>query len=166
MNLQYGGARHIEYLELHPEWIPSRGTIDLYVQSGIFCAAVAFPKLSILVLYLRIFTDRFSRIVCWILTVITSILAAVNIFVIAFQCNPRSKAWNPVEPGFCTDIEAHFIWGTFPNFVTDFVMLLLPLPVVYRLHAPLRVKIGIFATFCVGSMYVTRLCTSAYPIVE
>ena len=150
--MNYGGARHLEYLEAHPELVPHRGKIDLYAQPILYCLAAALPKLSILMLYLRIFTDRFSRVICWALVGILSVLAVINVFVVLFQCQPRSKAWNPTEPGHCHNIELHFIWGTFPNIVTDLVMLILPLPVIYRLHAKPRVKLGLMATFLVGSM--------------
>ena len=150
--LKFGGGHHLVYLEVHPELVPKRGKLDLYVEPILYCVAVALPKLSILVLYLRIFTDKLSRYICWLLIGIISVLAFINVFVIAFECSPHAKAWDPELPGHCHNIEQHYIWGSFPNFVTDFVMLVIPLPVVYRLHAKTRVKVGLMLTFIVGSM--------------
>ena len=137
---------------MHPDLLPIQRTVDLYVQPILYCGGVTFPKLSILILYLRIFTEKISRIICWALFVIISTLSVVNIFLIVFQCNPRSKAWNPTEPGHCHNIVLHFVWASFPNIATDVIMLILPLPVIYNLHTRLRVKLGLMATFMIGSM--------------
>ena len=150
--LKFGGAHHAAYFEVHQELIAPHGMIDLYVDPVLSCLSVAFPRLSILVLYLRTFPDRLSRVVCWLLCVTISSTAVVNVLVIIFQCNPRSKAWVPEGPGHCHNIELHFIWGTFPNLLTDLVMLILPLPIVYRLHAKNSVKLGLALTFLAGSL--------------
>lgn len=149
----YGIGRHTAWLVvLHPELLPTRGALGFYVVPILYVGSATFPKLSILVLYLRIFTDRFSRATCWALCGIISTLFVVNVFVICFQCSPRSKVWTPQEPGHCHNVHLHFTWGSFPNWVTDFVMLVLPLPVIYRLHAKLRVKVGLMLTFMTGSL--------------
>ena len=150
--LKFGGGHHLAYLEVHAELLPKRGVLDLYVEPILYAIAVAFPKLSILILYLRIFTDKVSRYICWLLVGIISVLALINVFLIVFQCNPRAKAWDRELPGHCHNLEQHYIWASFPNFVTDFIMLGIPLPVIYRLHAKVRVKVGLMLTFTMGSM--------------
>lgn len=65
-------------------------------------------------------------------------------------CTPRRKIWQPWLPnGHCFSFD---VWnmasGTF-NAVSDFTILILPMPCVLRLQMPLKKKmitVGIFAT--------------------
>ena len=54
--------------------------------------------------------------------------------------------------GHCNNIEAHFIYASIPNIVTDVAMILLPIPVVWNLHVPRHVKLGLVMTFLVAGM--------------
>lgn len=46
-----------------------------------------------------------------------------------------------------------YIQGVF-NIVSDFYLLLLPMPVVWKLHLPTKKKIGVCAIFATGFLYV------------
>lgn len=68
-------------------------------------------------------------------------------------CRPFAANWNPALPGaYCIDKEAFFRWGSLPNILSDIVMLVLPLRVVWNLHTTTRLKIGLTLTFVVGSL--------------
>jgi hypothetical protein len=45
-----------------------------------------------------------------------------------------------------------FRYGSIPNIVTDVVMLILPMPLIWGLHVSTKVKIGLLVTFLLGSM--------------
>jgi hypothetical protein len=45
-----------------------------------------------------------------------------------------------------------FRYGSIPNLVTDVVVLILPLPLVWGLHVSSKEKIGLLVTFLLGSM--------------
>jgi hypothetical protein len=63
--------------------------------------------------------------------------------------------WNPTIPGArCWNKRIYATWITVPNFITDIWMMILPVPIIWNLGAPKRVKIGLLLTFLVGSMYV------------
>ena len=64
-------------------------------------------------------------------------------------CNPRRKTWQPWVSGQCFIVEGWNIATGIFNSVSDIVILILPIPCVWRLQMPLRKKamtIGIFAT--------------------
>jgi hypothetical protein len=119
----------------------------------LYSAACCFPKVVILTLYLRIFTQRSYRIACYVLMFIVVTLAFSDIISGLTVCQPIAYMWDKTIPGgHCIDIVSFYRWGTLPNAITDLMMLILPLPVVWALHTTKRVKIGLTITFLTGSM--------------
>ena len=65
-----------------------------------------------------------------------------------------SKAWIPDEKGHCVDtIKSDYAYGSL-NFVSDLILFVLPLPMVWRLKMSGRDKVGISIIFMIGSLYV------------
>lgn len=116
----------------------------------IYFSTVMPPKLAILHLYLSIFTDKKARITCWVVgAVVLGNWIAVTIAG-CLACQPISYFWTGV--GKCIDTNAYLRWGGFANIITDLIMLALPIPMVWNLHASVRLKTGIMITFLLGSM--------------
>lgn len=133
----------------------------------VYVADVFFIKLSILLQYLRIFVpDRkgnFTMFLAiqaciWIIFSFSLIYLFLNIF----ECNPREKLWEPwINTGHCfnsnTDSESSGIF----NIISDFAVLILPMPCLWKLQMAMRKKIlmtGVFATgfiVCVTSILRT-----------
>jgi hypothetical protein len=80
--------------------------------------------------------------------------AVVSTIVVLAACKPFSANWAPthVQATHCIDKEALFVWATLPNILTDAVLLVVPIPIVVRLHASKGLKVGLLATFLFGSM--------------
>ncbi|KAK6821155.1 hypothetical protein PG987_015555 [Apiospora arundinis] len=68
-------------------------------------------------------------------------------------CRPFSTHWAPpaVQAVHCWNKEAIFIWSTLPNIITDVIVLVLPLPIVWRLHTSTHMKGALTVTFLIGS---------------
>ncbi len=111
-------------------------------------------KMSILVLYIRLFGvnrsfQRFSQLTMF---VICGYLFA-NLFTQIFGCSPRSKYWNPDTPGHCINYtKAGLVYGSM-NIASDLFILVLPLPVLWRLKLSRREKVLISLIFMSGAMY-------------
>ncbi|KAF2150185.1 hypothetical protein K461DRAFT_208694, partial [Myriangium duriaei CBS 260.36] len=118
----------------------------------LYCLAVTFPKLSILVFYSRIFIIKAQRVITFVLMGVIIATAISGIVAAAFECVPLEKVWNRGIPGTCYNIAAYFQYGALPNAITDFVMLLLPIPTVWKLQATLKVKMGLLVTFMIGGL--------------
>ncbi|OAP57336.1 hypothetical protein AYL99_08074 [Fonsecaea erecta] len=128
-------------------------------------------KLSILFLYLRIFTDRpwFVR-TCW--SLVTFVVGACISFTIAtiLQCNPISRAWERwASDGSCVDIYALWYSNAIYNILTDFLLVLMVPPVIFRLKLPVRQKLALTCIFGLGVIVcaasisrLTTLYSSAY----
>ena len=70
------------------------------------------------------------------------------------QCVPLVSLWDKTINGECIDLALYFQWGTLPNSIVDLCILLLPIPVIWKLHVSRHVKVGVAATFLTGSVYV------------
>ena len=115
-------------------------------------------KMSILCLYLRIFNvNRSFRYCTWAVMFITSGYLFSNLWAQIFICRPIAKYWRPDLPGHCTlEPKSDYGYGSL-NFITDLLILVLPLPMVWRLKLSSRDKLGVSVTFVIGSMYIQPL---------
>lgn len=72
---------------------------------------------------------------------------AFNIFI----CRPREKYWNRLmTKGSCFNLDASMQATGLFNVVSDFAILVLPIPSILKLQVPLRKKLGILAVFATG----------------
>ena len=111
-------------------------------------------KVSLLVMYYRIFPIRKVKIRALILGVISTVWMLVLTGVSQGQCNPRKKAWAPWTAGTCIDLKVTFLAVSIPNIITDIAILALPLPNVWMLQTNLRLKILLTIIFLLGSFVV------------
>lgn len=119
----------------------------------LYSLAVAFPKLSILALYLRIFTEKPYRIATWVLGAIISGTAFAVSLTTIFQCSPVQYAWDKSIPGgTCLDQALFYVYCSLPNVITDVAILLLPIPMIIKLHTNQSQKIGLSLVFLLGTM--------------
>ena len=104
-------------------------------------------------MYLRIFTKRQDRVATWVVAVLI-VANYVGTMIAGFLiCVPLEYLWDRTIPGGrCININAWYRWGSLMNIFTDFIMLILPLPVVWGLKTSTKIKIGLTITFATGSM--------------
>jgi hypothetical protein len=133
--------------------------LTYYGMASVYVFAVTFSKLAILDLYLHIFIDTRSRYTSYILGFIIIGSLIGNFVATMAQCTPFANPllYDPTAGGYCGNIHAHFTWASLPNIVTDFVMMILPIPMVLKIHQPWQVKLGIWITFLVGSLYESHI---------
>lgn len=117
----------------------------------LWACSLTLVKASILFFYLRIFDVPSFRlaskltagfIICWALAVILCGF---------LMCRPFAYSWNQTIPnGTCgNQILSYIITGAL-NLVTDIIVLLLPMPHLWKLHLPLARRLVLMATFMVG----------------
>ena len=120
----------------------------------IYILAVCLGKLTILAIYARIFTSKPMLYTTYALVGI--ILAAWFGSTIAgiLQSLPVGCQWDPSAEENCHsfDILSYFRYLSLPSLLTDVVMLVLPLPMIWRLKLPRSQKVGLTGVFLTGSM--------------
>lgn len=118
---------------------------------------IFITKLSILLLFLRVFVPGGRTRTYWIIQSVilfNFLFYLANLPVEIWPCVPRSKLWTPTEPGHCINNEEVFVAGGTINVISDFTILLLPIVEVWRLHMSTQRKIGVSAVFATGLLYV------------
>ncbi|ERF77190.1 hypothetical protein EPUS_06470 [Endocarpon pusillum Z07020] len=117
----------------------------------VYSFTIGFAKLSILLLYLRLFkVDRGLRLaICFGIAVIAMYYTAIGGAAIASIV--KCVGFGRRSAGFC-DYSAKpvVVMSTVMNVVTDFYILALPLPCVMRLKLSLRRRIGVLIVFGCG----------------
>ena len=120
----------------------------------IYLISVLGYKMSILILYLRLFAvNRIFRYLTWSTMLFVVGYLSANLFTQIFGCSPRSKYWNPDIPGHCINYtKAGLAYGSM-NIASDLLIFVLPLPIVWRLKLSRREKAGVSIIFMSGAMY-------------
>jgi hypothetical protein len=150
---QAGVGHHLKYLEENePHKILMWGKY-LLTLATLYFVTVIIPKLAVLALYKRLFPSRTVRIIIYLLAGVIISGSIANTITSLAACEPFEANYNPTILGAqCIDKEAFYVWTSLPNIVTDVIMLILPLPIVWNLHNTKRIKVALTFTFLVGSM--------------
>lgn len=125
----------------------------------IYVPAVALAKVSILIFYLRINPARSFRYqVFFVLFVTIGYMIAICLSLI-FECHPIAKFWDPSVEGKCLHVQDLYLANGILNVVTDFLVLLVPIPMLVALHVSTRQKVVLGCVFATGS-----LCVLHFPL--
>lgn len=150
ISTRYGMGLHAwdfpgDLREQYQKWI--------FIASCTYLPSLLGYKMSILFLYLRIFNVNQSFRYCtWTVMFITSGYLFSNFWTQLFGCQPIAKYWKPETPGHCIlTLKADYGYGSL-NFITDLLIFILPLPMVWRLQLSRRDKIGVSVIFMIGSV--------------
>lgn len=122
-----------------------------------YIAAILFAKLTVLAFYLNIFhINRTFRMVTLFTMVFVTMYLLAGLFTYIFQCRPikLSWEWSAPLPKICLNgIQQSASIGGF-NIGTDLFIMLMPLPMVWKLQLSTKNKIGLSLIFALGSLYV------------
>lgn len=121
-----------------------------------YLLTLALVKLSILVFYLSFATQRTFRILVHISVIIVAVVSVTMILIIALQC-PRDPKYamsiailKHRDRGHCFDLRIIFYWQAAFNMISDLVILVLPLPLFFRLRMHTAKRVSLLAVFCAG----------------
>ncbi|KAH7394680.1 hypothetical protein BKA66DRAFT_523153 [Pyrenochaeta sp. MPI-SDFR-AT-0127] len=132
----------------------------------IYITAVLLVKLSLLLMYRRLFPLREFKICLAILAAIVISWWIAILAVCIFQCSPISKAWLPWIEGTCINLKASFIGNAIPNILTDVAILCIPFRPVWKLHVTIAQRLSICFIFSLGSFVLFASIYRFTTIVE
>ncbi|KAK8135971.1 hypothetical protein PG984_003911 [Apiospora sp. TS-2023a] len=145
---------------------PDIAGADLPPPSGQFTLGLAasyilsseVAKISILMFYFRISPDKRFHIVVGGMIGILSTYSALYILLNIFGCTPISDAWNVAKQAAgeakCIDKGKFYLAAVVVNVAIDFIILLLPIPVIAPLQMPFRRKISLCLLFATGGFTI------------
>ncbi|KAI4131128.1 MAG: hypothetical protein LQ341_006387 [Variospora aurantia] len=141
---------------VRPSWKPVMTGHSFISWMSLYGASVALSKVAILLLYLRVFTTSTKKFVV-ATYVIGAVVVSIGIATVAgsiLNCTPMARNWDNNIPGRCIDELKFARYTAIPNVFTGIAMLILPLPMVWRLNIEIQQKIALTATFLHGIMSV------------
>ncbi|KAI0007119.1 hypothetical protein F4779DRAFT_593425 [Xylariaceae sp. FL0662B] len=147
----YGFGQHIYNLSRDNRLL----TLKLYyVAQAFYKVTLNLTKASILLLYLRIFVQRWFKITCYVmLSIIVSYMLATTASSI-WQCTPIPRAWDKSIPGTCISITKNWYANAGFSIATDLIILGLPMQPIYHSKLPSRQKWALMIVFALG-LFVT-----------
>ncbi|KAL8896151.1 MAG: hypothetical protein Q9207_007854 [Kuettlingeria erythrocarpa] len=116
--------------------------------------SIMSTKIAILLLYKTLFGIKKSfRYLCYGMMAIVTSYCIIFFFIEAFNCNPVAKTWHALTftgPAKCFDNSMiQFVIGGF-NIATDFIILVMPMPIILDLNMDSKRKIGLVVIFSTG----------------
>lgn len=131
-----------------------------YIAQVVYKIVIGFNKISILMLYLRIFTSKAFRISCYTSLAIVASFTFGSTIATILQCIPTKGSWDKRVDATCTN--STVFWYSFAviNILTDVMILCLPVREVLNLHLHRREKYGLLALFSLGALSVSPFKTS------
>ncbi|KAF4630097.1 hypothetical protein G7Y89_g8043 [Cudoniella acicularis] len=147
LTTKYGGGRHIIYIT-DAKILQILNLAD----ENTYCFAMAFIKLSILKMYGDIFISKRFHYCLWAVAVFMIAWATAFSLTAIFQCTPIAFNWDiTITDGFCINYGAVVMAAGAFNIATDLTILVMPIPMVLRLHTSKQKKWQVIFAFALGS---------------
>ena len=122
--------------------------------AGVFYPpAIASVKISTLFLFSRIFPSRQFRLLLHIVGLFVITYSGIQVVGTLFQCIPVRAAWDVTVKATCIKINVMYEIMAGFNVLTDFVLLLAPLPSLWNLHMQKVMKWQLIGIFSIGGLY-------------
>ena len=116
----------------------------------LWASATTAVKLSLLLLYTRLFSLRRFRTAAYsVMPFVLGWWLSVLLEELLF-CRSLPYNWDKEINGSCANLSAAYLAAGILDLLTDISVFVLPIPVVLNLHLPLKSRIALIATFCVG----------------
>ncbi|KAJ5266942.1 hypothetical protein N7478_009750 [Penicillium angulare] len=120
----------------------------------IYIPCLAFAKLALLMLYYRLLnTFTGWKYTLYVLAFIISGYSLALSLALIFACNPLQKGWDgTILRGSCINRPAVYLATAITNTVSDIVLILIPVKVVWGLRMRLIPKLGVAVIFGIGCL--------------
>ncbi|KAI1465637.1 uncharacterized protein F4812DRAFT_104979 [Daldinia caldariorum] len=131
---------------------------NVYITSQLYMFSILSIKIAILLEWIHIFVAPGSRgLVYWAahVTIWINVGFYLSVFVTnEIACTPYEYSWNKLIDGSCERADTHYtnLASCVFNVISDIVILLIPLRVIWGLNMPQKRKVGISVIFSIGFM--------------
>ncbi|KAH8655219.1 hypothetical protein BX600DRAFT_482824 [Xylariales sp. PMI_506] len=111
---------------------------------------ICFSKLSVILMYTALIP---VQKLIWPARILGGVIILWNVggVIAAFAlCQPFSYNWDQSQPGHCGSQPLYYTWLGIINVITDVLILVLPMPFLYKLQLRKGKKIALLGLFSVG----------------
>lgn len=127
----------------------------LVVAEVLYAWNLGWTKLSLLLMYYRIFRVPYFKRMAWGVGAFVMAWVVCITFLFIFICVPVEKLWYPHLPGRCINQVGTWIANAASTIFTDLVILLMPIPPIWKLQLKQIEKIGLTFAFSLGFLCVS-----------
>jgi len=117
-------------------------------------AALGLVKLSVVLLYRRVFNGNKAFNIYSLVLCITVVLWSLSFtLAIILQCGSRPWEWWQTRESiieYCDNTAAEYVGACFSDIFIDLLILTAPLPIIAKLHMSFGQKLGLCAVFALG----------------
>ncbi|KAG9235750.1 hypothetical protein BJ875DRAFT_421469 [Amylocarpus encephaloides] len=122
-----------------------------HLQITFYACAIWMMRLSALALYARIFRVRgITRTLLWVMAAMITSFWVATMVVPWMNCDPVAKTLDPFVLGTCKNQTTWFLASGAINVIFDFMILLFPIPLVWKLQLRLKKKLFVCLVFVLG----------------
>ncbi|KAL9077584.1 MAG: hypothetical protein Q9157_003308 [Trypethelium eluteriae] len=114
-------------------------------------------------LYVRLFPSRAYKAWAWLLGTYTVLWGVMVVIATTLQCYPVAYQWNKSIKGHCDNRALSFFLSSVLEVPVDFIILILPLPVVWRLKLSRPRKVLLTGIFMLGELTEACIWSAAEP---
>jgi hypothetical protein len=111
-----------------------------------------FIKASILVFYLRFSFSRYLRSTIYFMLVVIIGYSLAGGFGFLYLCSPIAMLWDFTIGGTCVDIGMWYLVCAGLNVATDFIILLLPIWILWPMKVSLSQRLAVLAVLMAGGL--------------
>ena len=119
-----------------------------------YIAALAFAKVSICCLYLRLLPNRAIHIAVYSIMGFVAAYSIAGFLLLIFPCNPVAAAWDPILAASpdtkCINHTANDFAQAGLNMFSDLFIVILPMHTFWNLQLPIKQKISVSSIFAAG----------------
>ncbi|KAI1110047.1 hypothetical protein F5Y14DRAFT_384680 [Nemania sp. NC0429] len=140
----------------------------IYTASIVWLLGIVFAKLSMLCLYIRIFTLRKFQWKAYAAIGLTVAYGITFLGIFIMRCSPISAFWNP-QPGYwCRGMYTNEFTSVSFSLVIDLAIILLPMPLLWGLQMNLTKRLALTAMFSISLTTIGimswRLAQTSYAL--
>ncbi|KAL1954331.1 hypothetical protein VTO42DRAFT_1405 [Malbranchea cinnamomea] len=156
----YGVGKHVDDIP-QENMVPMQQAV--YSTRVIYVVGLMFIKVSLLLFYLRLDQRKYMKWTVYSLLFFVLGLSIPSAFILAFSCTPPSKFWDFTgeAPGKCMDAkhqQAFYDANGILNIVTDVLIYITPIPMIWKVQITKRKKGALFGIFGLGIFAIVAGC--------
>ena len=126
----------------------------VYVYLVIYTICLPVVKISILIFYVRIFSTRRFKQLAYTLIIFSAMWSISAFWVAVFQCSPVKAFWDKSIDGKCINSFDWLMAEGGITILTDIALLVMPMPMVWKLKISQQQKIALSGVFLLGGLCV------------
>ncbi|KAI1383463.1 uncharacterized protein F4822DRAFT_420702 [Hypoxylon trugodes] len=149
------------------DWHVVRLLKAIYVRKFLYAASLSLIKISIILMFMRIFFTRRFKIASLTVIIFTVIWMLLAVLINLLICHPIDVNWTfPAGERSCGDLRAAFAAEGIIDIVNHIAILMLPLPMIWKLGMEIRYKVVTVCIFCIGLLTISFGTIHVYMIMH